>query len=134
MKKTFALAAVLALCVGTTARAADSLEKVIKDSLALMKKATTILKTIKDKDSAKAATPKLKDIQKEGKKLQARQKKLPKPTPEEAMGLVKYLKQIKEVQTSLQKEVERVKKVPGGKEALKAADLDKKKGPPKKDG
>jgi hypothetical protein len=66
------------------------------------------------------------------KELDKRGKKLGQPSQDDAKGLIKYFKELKEVGGKFQKEIARVGKVEGGKDALKALDL-KMPGKPKKE-
>jgi hypothetical protein len=119
MKTAMGLALVVGLVSGPAVRAADSWEKVLNDRIAFLKETTEILKTVKDKKTAKAARPKLKKMGKKYAELARRSQKLTKPSQEEGRALQKkYQKKITAATAALKKETGRVKEVPGGKEAL----------------
>jgi hypothetical protein len=120
MKTTITLAGALILC-GVVARPAagkDTKDKVMKDMLALMKKATQALTAIKDEKTAKAAHPKLDKIGKQRKAIKERFNKLGLSKKEGADVIKKYAKEGEIQEAKLKKEVARVSKIPGGKAAL----------------
>jgi hypothetical protein len=108
-------------CVGQSAL--DKVpDAVVKDMLALIKKATGILAGITNEKEVKAASPKLKRIGRERKTLGARYKKLNLSKEEEAQLKKKYGDEVKTSRRKLETEINRVSKIPGGPEALKLLD------------
>lgn len=121
MKKSLVLAVAIGLFAGTAAQAADSFDKVIQDQIKFIKNITKVLTTIKDNDSAKAATPKLSALSAENKQLRDRAKKLGRPTMEQIEEIkTKYGKEMMALQKKLIAETTRVRKIDGGKDALAA--------------
>jgi hypothetical protein len=100
----------------------DARDAVVKDMLALIKRATGILAGITNQKEVKAASPKLKRIGRERKTLGARYKKLKLSKEEEAQLKKKYGEEVKSSKRKLETEINRVSKIPGGAEALKLLD------------
>jgi hypothetical protein len=134
MKKTLVLACALILVGGVRARAADtnSFDPLVKDQLDLYKEATNTLKTIKDKDTAKAAMPKLTKLHERMVNLGERFRKLGRPTDEQRASLDKKFKSsLMAAHKDFRAEYDRVMKVPGGMDALRALEgRDLEKAPP----
>lgn len=75
MRKASLFGLGLGLLVFTTG-CGDSPEKVMKDTISLMNDASKILESVKDEDSAKKAASDLEKLEKKGKDIQDRVKKL----------------------------------------------------------
>lgn len=114
----------LALLLGTLmvqAGEADRHEAVIKQMLTNLDKIVSGLASIKDEPSAKAAHGTLKPLNKDWVALRKKAEDLPPPTPQERDQLVKkYKVPLESAQKKLTAEVDRVRNVPGGPEALVA--------------
>ena len=136
MKKMIAMAGAVLLLWGGRglAQDADTLDTVFKEMIGMVKEATQVLTTIKDKDTAQTATPKLKKLGEKAQQLQQKMQKLGRPTQQQQQEVFKkYGKEFQEAQVNYKKEEERVKKIPGGKEALKALEPTKNSGGTAKD-
>jgi len=122
--KAEVLASALFIGLGCLVRGAqdDARDAVIKDMLALIKKATGILAGISNEKDVKTASPKLKRIGRERKTLGARYKKLKLSKEEEAQLKKKYGEEVKSSKRKLETEINRVSKIPGGAQALKLLD------------
>jgi hypothetical protein len=124
VKTTILILAILLATSGGRARSEDdgAQDAVIKDMLGLMQRATKVLAGVTNEKTLKAATPKLKKIGQERRAIAVRYKKL-KLSKEEAKELKKkYQQEAQKQQGKLYQEMARVKKIPGGKKALKLLD------------
>ncbi len=124
MKTAMLLAGALVLgrgYPGWTAQAGDP-DAVVEDMLALIKKVTGVLASIENQKDVKAATPKLKRFGLERKALGVRYRKLKLSRKEEDRLKKKYGEEVKSRRRKLDREINRVSKIPGGPEALKLLD------------
>jgi hypothetical protein len=95
-------------------------EEVLKDLLGTMDKLTTTLATIRDQDSASAAKPELRKSAGHWQALLKKAEDVAPPNKEEKEQLEKaYAGKLEEARKKLFGEVQRVRAVPGGREALK---------------
>ena len=75
----------------------DTHEKVMQDSLNMMKKMISIVESVDDEASAKAAVTKINALESQAKAIQARMEKLGEPTPEQDKALeAKFKSQFEE--------------------------------------
>ena len=121
MKKTLMLVGALGLLWASRGRAAETAayEEVVKGIISALKEGADTLATIKDKDTAKAAAPKLRKVAESLRGLKKKADQLGNPSEDQKAELEKkYKKDMETAQTSFRKEVVRVRNVPGGKEAL----------------
>jgi biopolymer transport protein ExbB/TolQ len=92
---------------------------VIKEVIVTLEKMTATLATIQDQETAKAARPELRKTAAKWQEIRDKEDKLKPPAKEEKDRLEKEYKE--KLQTAIKKlmrEFERVKRVPGGTEAL----------------
>jgi hypothetical protein len=113
----------VALCLLSGALAVaggPSFEEVLKDMLGTMDKLSSTLAAIKDEAGAKAAVPELRSSADLWVKLRDKAEAMKPPSPEEKERLEKeYKAKMIAAQKKLFGEIDRVKTVEGGKEALK---------------
>jgi hypothetical protein len=97
------------------ARLAD----VIKEMLGTIDKLTVTLMTIKDEETAKSARPELRKSAAQWLLVREKAEKMKPPTKEEKERLEKEFKEkLIVAKKKLDGEIDRVKRLPGGKEAL----------------
>ena len=110
------LAVVVLLGVVSTARADEKqFEKLFEESLDSTKKLVEILKPIKDKPTASAALPKLKELDQQlRQRIEALDKAFDEKIPDAFLEKMKqkYLKPMKKVEAELEKELARVEGLP----------------------
>lgn len=121
MKKLMVVSCALVLLVAGRSAAQDTHDALLKEMLGNLKEATGLLKGVKDEETAKAASPKVKKIAEAMKESAKKLEKIGKPTKEQEADLEKKYKEdlgksLKEFTTELL----RVKDVKGGEELLKA--------------
>jgi chromosome segregation ATPase len=108
MKKTLWMVVLMVAAMGVVG-CSDSREKVMEDQLDLMEQTVGILEGVTDKESAEEAKPKLEALKEVSEELQARAKKLGKPTEEEAKELQeKYGEKMTEVANKMMAQMMRV--------------------------
>ncbi|MBL8793538.1 MAG: hypothetical protein JNM56_06520 [Planctomycetia bacterium] len=122
MKKLMAVSCALLLCVVGRGAAQDTHEVLLKEMVGNLKEATNVLKGVKDEETAKAATPKVKKIAESMKETAKKLEKLGKPTKEQEAELEKkYKEDLGKLLKEFTGELLRVgKDVKGGEELLKA--------------
>lgn len=97
----------------------ESFESVRKQQTATVKEAADLLATIKDKESAEKAKPRLKQLGERWRDLQKRMDALPSPSAEEEARTKRlYEDEFQGAKARFGKQWLRVLLVPGGKEAL----------------
>jgi hypothetical protein len=105
------------------------LADIVKEVLDTLDKITTTLATVKDEPTAKAAVPDLRKGVARFKELRTLADKAKPPSTEEKDRLKKeYKERLEKATAKAFAEIARVKKVPGGSEALKEINLVIKKG------
>jgi hypothetical protein len=130
MKTLIGLVGAFLLVPTAAIYAADDWDKLLQQQINLMNEANKILKTVKDKETSKAAVAKLKKLKVTADALAKKWQKMEKPSKDKAEELKKkYAPKLGDATKALLKEQERVKDVPGGKEVLKVLDM---KAKPKK--
>ncbi len=115
------LFAVLALfpLVALSGCARESFESIRKQQVATAKEAADLLGTIKDKETAEKAKPRLKQLGERWRDLQKRMDALPSPSAEEEARTKRlYEDEFEGAKARFAKEWLRVLFVPGGKDAL----------------
>jgi hypothetical protein len=123
MTMRIACAQVLLTCLAflPAARAGDKtqFEDVIKQMLGTMDKLTKTLTTITDEDTAKSARPELRKAAGTWHLITKKAEGMPPPSKEEKDRLAKqYKPKLEEATKKLFGEVDRVKSIPGGRQAL----------------
>jgi hypothetical protein len=130
MKKAIVLAAAFLSLQTAAIQAADDWAKLLQKRIDLMNEVTKILKTVKDKETSKAAVAKLKKWKVKFVALAKESQKMAKPSKEKSEELKKkYGSKIGDATKALLKEHERIKDVPGGEGVLGILEL---KAKPKK--
>lgn len=110
----------LALGAKVEAGGAARFEQVLKDLGATMEKLTSTLAGIRDQDSAKSAQPELRKVAGHWQALMKKADDVAPPNKEEKERLEKeHRPKLEEARKKLFVEVQRVREVPGGREALK---------------
>ncbi|MBI3407143.1 MAG: hypothetical protein HY040_02150 [Planctomycetes bacterium] len=110
----------LALVGSVHAGGEGRFEGVLKDLVGALDKLTTTLGGIRDEDSAKAAQPELRKMAVQWQALMKKAEDVAPPTKEEKDRLEKaYATKLTEARKKLFGEVERVREVAGGPQALK---------------
>jgi len=122
MKKLIVVSCALVLLVAGPSSAQDTHEVLLKEMVGNLKEATTVLKGVKDEETAKAASPKVKKIAESMKGTAKKLEKLGKPTKEQEAELEKkYKEELGKLLKDFTMELLRVgKDVKGGEELLKA--------------
>ena len=112
------------IVAGPAAGGEPMLADIVKEVLETLDKITTTLKTVKDEQTAKAAVPDLRKGVARFKELRNKADKAKPPSKEENARLKKeYKDKIENTHKKLFAEIARVKKTPGGREALKEITL-----------
>ncbi|MBP7865954.1 MAG: hypothetical protein KA419_08375 [Acidobacteria bacterium] len=119
MKKVLVLLAAVAVFLPLSGCSKGSHEAFMNDMIAAMKEMGTVLEGIKDKDSAKAAVPKLQEIVKRLNDLKEKGKALPEPDEATKKKLEEKLKELMEVSMKVAGEMMRVQGIEGAAEELK---------------
>src|SRR5262249_34209802 len=120
MKKALIWGTGLAFVLVAACSSSNSPDGIMKDTLAMMNDMTSVLASIKDEASAKAASQKLQDRGKKGEEIKKRGEALKIQKDQEESLKKKYEPQLKEATEKLMKETFRVATVPGAAEAMKA--------------
>lgn len=119
MKKVLFGSMGLFLLVALNGCGKESFESVRKQQTATVKEAADLLGTIKDKETAEKAKPRLKQLGERWRDLQKRMDALPSPSAEEEARTKRlYEDEFEGAKTRFAKEYFRVIFVPGGKEVL----------------
>jgi cytochrome c556 len=121
MKKLMVVSCALVLLAAGRSSAQDTHEALLKEMIGNLKEATSLLKGVKDEETANAAGPKVKKIAESMKETAKKLEKLGKPTKEQEAELEKkYKEDLSKLLKDFQTELLRVKDVKGGLELLKA--------------
>jgi hypothetical protein len=124
MKKAIVLAAAFLSLRTAAIQAADDWAKLLQKRIDLTNELTRILKTVKDKETSKAAVAKLKKWKVKYVALAKESQKMAKPSKEKSEELKKkYASKIGDATKALLKERERIKDIPGGEEVLGILEL-----------
>lgn len=121
MKKLMVVSCALILLVAGRSAAQDTHDALLKEMLGNLKEAIGLLKGVKDEETAKAASPKVKKIAETMKETAKKLEKIGKPTKEQEADLEKkYKEDLTKSLNDFRTELLRVKDVKGGEELLKA--------------
>lgn len=120
MKARLTGCVIMALALGAAQAGEARFEGVLKDLLGTLDMLSATLGGIRDQDTAKAAQPELRKSAVRWQALMKKAEDVAPPTKEERERLEKqYAQKLEEARKKLLGEVERVRSVPGGNEALK---------------
>ncbi|MCI0464647.1 MAG: hypothetical protein L0Z62_47585 [Gemmataceae bacterium] len=110
----------------------DTYDSLVKETIDTLKQTVVVLKSVKDKQSAGEATPKLKKLGGQLQDVRKRLDRLGKPSAEQQAELQKkYGKELTDGLGALRLEAVRVQSVEGGPEALQGLSPVKPPPPPK---
>ena len=112
------------LILSCTSCGKKSHEALMNDMIASMKEMGTILEGIKDKDTAKAAVPKLQEIAKRFQTFKKDSETLGEPDEATKKALEGKMKELMEVAMKMAGEMMRIQSIPGAAEELQAVQKD----------
>lgn len=124
MKKIVGGSCALLLLCSLTGWSQESFQKLVEEMIKLTGDVGDVLATVKDKQTAEKASPKVQALSKSLKDLKARSDKIAKPTPEDLKVLeTKYGEQLKAAMLKFMTETKRLAAVEGGPRLLLDLDI-----------